>query len=284
MLGAAIGRFPGWHAHPDVWALVGALAVGYTAALRRGRPPGLEGGVATRRQRQAFWAGLVVIWVASDWPIHDLSEHSLYSVHMVQHLLYVLVAAPLLLAGIPENVAQRVLGRGFCRRTVRWITRPVPALAIFNVVLVFSHWPLVVNYTLEHHPAHFAVHVVLLASALVMWWPVIGPIRADRISPPMQMLYLFLQTIVPTVPASFLTLGSAPLYHFYVTVPRLYGISALADQQLAGVIMKIVGGFYLYSIIGVVFFRWYADEERRNGPQTLTWQEVEAELRRYDVA
>jgi putative membrane protein len=95
-----------------------------------------------------------------------------------------------------------------------------------------------------------------------MWWPVLSPLPEHRISPPFQMLYLFVQTIAPTVPASFLTFGATPLYHFYATRPRLYGVTALDDQQVAGLTMKLGGGFLLYGIIGVIFFFWYISEER----------------------
>ena len=77
------------------------------------------------------------------------------------------------------------------------------------------------------------------------------------------MMFLFLQSVVPTVPASFLTFGDHPLYHFYEHVPRLWGISALHDMQDAGLIMKIGGGVVLWVVIAIVFFRWYADEEGR---------------------
>jgi putative membrane protein len=125
-----------------------------------------------------------------------------------------------------------------------------------------------------------------------MWLVIVSPLEeVPRASPPVKMLYLFLQTILPTVPASFLTFGSKPLYSFYETVPRLYGWSALSDQQVAGLVMKLVGGFYLYTIIAVVFFRWYADEERKETearptptealdlPETLYWDDVERELK-----
>src|SRR5437667_201823 len=86
------------------------------------------------------------------------------------------------------------------------------------------------------------VGVLLLASALLMWLPICSPLpEVSQARPPTKMLYLFLQTIVPTVPASFLTFGTSPLYHFYEHVPRLWGISALTDMQMAGLIMKIVG-------------------------------------------
>ena len=102
------------------------------------------------------------------------------------------------------------------------------------------------------------------------------------------MLYLFLQTVVPTVPASLLTFGARPLYRIYETFPRLWGFSALDDQQVAGLIMKVGAGFYLWVVIAAIFFRWYAREERQaahpddapgDDGDVLLWEDVEAELR-----
>jgi putative membrane protein len=189
------------------------------------------------------------------------------------------VAAPLFLLGTPAWLARRILGSGARLTVVRRLARPVPGIIQFNLVLVLSHWPWWVNYTLEHHPWHFVAHAVLLVSAVLMWMVVVSPLpEVPRPAPPAQMLYLFLQTIVPTVPASFLTFGAHPLYRFYEHVPRLYGISALGDQQVAGLIMKIAGGFYLWIVIAVIFFRWYAREEAGK-PEVLLWEDVERELK-----
>jgi putative membrane protein len=264
--------FPAWHTHPDALALMGAIELAYLFAVRRG--PG-----ATRRQIALFSAGVGVLLLASDWPIHDLAEGYLYSVHMVQHMLLTFVAAPLLLLGTPEWLARAVLVRTRLLRVVRFLGRPVLGLIQFNLILVLSHWPLIVDGTLRDHPLHFVAHAVLLVSALLMWLPVLSPLpEVPQARPPTKMLYLFLQTIVPTVPASFLTFGTTPLYKFYEHVPRLYGISALSDMQMAGLIMKIVGGFYLWSVIGVIFFRWYSAEEKTSG-EVLYWEDVERELK-----
>lgn len=278
---AAAVAFPHWHPHLDVWALIAGIGLLYAAAVRRHRVahPGVA--AVSRFQLQCFVGALGVMWVASDWPVHDVAEGYLYSAHMVQHLLLTLVVALLLLAGTPAWMARNLLGRGRRLAVVRAMSRPVTGLIQFNVVLVLSHWPLVVEATLRHHPLHFVAHAVLLGSAVLMWMPIASPLpEIRRLKPPTQMLYLFLQTIVPTVPASFLTFNSRPLYKIYATFPRLWGISALTDQQFAGLIMKIVGGMYLWAAIGVVFFRWYADEER-NGPaeDVLHWHDVEDELR-----
>ena len=271
--------FPRWHLHLDVWVLIGAVAVLYALAVRRekARRPGET--VVSRAKVLTFAAGLGVMWLASDWPVHDVAEGYLYSAHMVQHLLLTLVVALLLLAGIPAWMARNMLGRGRGLRLVRSLSRPVFGLIQFNLVLVLSHWPVVVEATVRYHPLHFVAHAVLLASAVLMWMPVASPLREiRRVKPPAQMLYLFLQTIVPTVPASFLTFNDKPLYGIYAEMPRLWGISALTDQQSAGLIMKIAGGLFLWGVIAVIFFRWYEAEEGHTKDGVLTWDDVEHEL------
>lgn len=247
-----------------------------------------------------FSAGVAVLWLASDWPMHDVAEGYLYSAHMVQHLLFTLVAAALLVLGTPAWMGRRLLGVGGPPsrrlRVVRFMARPVVGLIQFNLVLVLSHWPAVVEGTVEYHPLHFVAHAVLLVSAVLMWLPVASTVpEVPRARPATQMIYLFLQTVVPTVPASFLTFGAKPLYRIYETFPRLWGMSALTDQQVAGLIMKIGAGFFLWTVIAVIFFRWYRNEEGSGTPgsaspppseaddEVLLWADVERELRRLET-
>jgi putative membrane protein len=141
-------------------------------------------------------------------------------------------------------------------------------LVIFNVVLVFTHLPFVVDAALRSGLLHFLVHSLLLVSSLIVWLPVVSPLpEIPRLQPVLRMLYLFAWSVVPTIPASFLTFGTSPLYKFYEHVPHLYGLSTLQDQQIAGLIMKIGAGLLLWLIIAVVFFRWAADEDRANTPR-----------------
>ena len=279
-MSAAAVPFPHWHPHWDVWALVGAFGLLYVMAVRRerGRRPGER--IVSRRQAVCFASALGVMWLASDWPMHDVAEGYLYSVHMIQHMLLTLVVALLLLAGTPAWMARNLLGRGGALlRVTRSLSRPVTGLIQFNLILVLSHWPVVVEATVRYHPLHFVAHAVLLTSAVLMWMPVASPLpEIPRIKPPAQMLYLFLQTIVPTVPASFLTFNERPLYGIYAELPRLWGVSALTDQQSAGLIMKILGGLFLWGVIAAIFFRWYESEERKAKDDVLLWDDVEHEL------
>jgi putative membrane protein len=262
--------FPAWEAHPDVWLLVGLLAAGYAIAVVRLGPrwstPGLP--VVTRFQVTCWTLAMVAMWVASDYPVHDIGERYNFSVHMVQHLMYSMVVAPLILLGLPAWLLRRFLAPRWLFDTVRTLSRFIPALVIFNVVLVFTHWPLIVDAALRSGWVHFGIHALLLVSSLIVWMPLVSPLpEIPRLAPVMQMVYLFLWSVVPTVPASFLTFGSAPLYKWYEHVPHLYGLSTLEDQQAAGLIMKIAAGLLLWAIIAVVFFRWASDEEQKNTPR-----------------
>src|SRR5215211_3677242 len=204
---------PSWTPHPDVWLLVGLFAAGYAIGIVRLGPrwstPGLA--VVTRFQVTCWSLGVFAMWVASDYPIHDIAERYNFSVHMVQHLIFTMVVAPLLLLGTPAWLLRRVLAPRWLFDTVRTLARFVPALLVFNVVLVFTHWPVVVNEALTSGLVHFLVHALLLVSSLIVWMPIVSPLpEIPRLAPVMQMLYLFAWSVVPTVPASFLTFGASP--------------------------------------------------------------------------
>jgi putative membrane protein len=275
--------YPSWHPHVDTWLLVIALAAAYAVAVVRLGPrhaaPGLP--PVTKLQAVCFSLGVAAIWVASDWPVHDIAEELNYSMHMVQHLVLSMVAAPLLLLGTPAWMLRSILRPpSQLFRAVRFLSRFLPALIVFNVVLVLTHWPAIVDASLENHLLHFLVHALIFVSALIVWMPVLSPLpEIPRLSPPPRMIFLFLQSVVPTIPASFLTFGSSPLYHFYDGVPHLWGLSTLDDQRLAGLIMKIGAGLLLWMLIAVIFFRWAGEEDRRIAARRR-WQDLDRELTR----
>jgi putative membrane protein len=273
--------FPSWAPHPDVWLVIAGLAAAYAYADRRLGPRLAPAGtpVLTRFQLATFSAGVLALWIASDWPVHDLGEGYLFSVHMVQHTVFTVIAAPLLLMGTPTWLARWLLSPRWLLRAVRFLTRLIPATIVFNAVVIVTHTPGVVNASLRHAPIHFGVHTLLLVSSLLVWMPLLSPLpEVPRLQPLVRMVFLFLQSVVPTVPASFLTFGDHPLYRFYETVPRLWGVSALDDMRLAGLIMKILVGFSLWITITIVFFRWYNAEESGTALQRRVSRDLDREL------
>jgi putative membrane protein len=268
-----------FHLHPDAWALAFVLIGTWWVAVRRERARTLAP-AATPRQTACWMLGVACLWVGADWPVHDIAERSLYSVHMVQHMLFTLAAAPLLLLGTPAWMARKILRPTWVLRAVRFLSRPLIALVAFNGLLVFTHWPLIVEHSIGNEAIHFGLHTLLVGSALLMWMPVASPLlEIPRLSYPGQMIYLFLQSLVPTVPASFLTFGQKPLYHVYEPFVRPWDISALADQRAAGLIMKILGGLILWAVITVIWFRWYS-VERDEGIDVTAWRDVDRDLNR----
>ena len=270
---------PEWHPHLSVWFLLGGSLAIYLLSARRHAARNPVEDPAWRRRAGLFSAGIATLWLGADWPIHDLAERALYSMHMVQHMLFTFVAAPLLVAGTPAWMLRRVLAVRPARVLFTFWTRPLVALLTFNAVLLFTHWPEIVDASVRSEGAHFGLHLLIVLSALVMWWPVMSPLpELPALSPPGQMFYLFLQSLLPTIPASFLTFGHSLLYPVYGTFPRIWNISALTDQLLAGLTMKLVGGLILWGYIGVIFFRWHAREERE-GWDAVAMARLEREIR-----
>ncbi len=257
---------PAWHLHPDVLLLIALLGGGYAFAVRRLGPSRVHPieRAATPRQIAAFGTGLAVMFVASYWPMHDLAEGRLYSVHMVQHMMLTLVCPPLLMIGTPAWLWRLVLGRWGIAALGK-LTKPLISLALFNIMIAVSHIPAVVSMSATNELFHFTMHTLLFTTAVLMWSPVVNPlIELPKLTYPARMFYLFLQSLLPTVPASFLTFGHTVLYKTYDHAEHTFGISPITDQRSAGLIMKIVGGFLLWAVIAFYFFKWCNTEEREN--------------------
>jgi putative membrane protein len=278
--------------HPEVWVLVfGLFALGaYAVRVVGPRAVRDDEPIVTRSQAGWFLAAVLTLWFASDWPMHDIGEERLYSVHMFQHLLLSFVVPPMFLLATPTWLARLVVGKGRGYRALRLLTRAVPVTLLFNAVVVTSHWPAVVNNAVESPFLHYGIHVLVVFSALLMWTPVCGPLPELRFSLGAQMPYLFLQSIIPTIPAGWMTFAEGVVYHAYDTPVRVWGLSVLDDQQMAGMVMKVIGGTYLWVLIGVIFVRFVTQSESsdrargvaldRRAPEeaVLTWAEVEREL------
>ena len=255
--------------HPEVWVLIVGLAVLWWYTVKRIGPKATLPGEPIMTRSQFWWglAALLTLWVASDWPVHDIGEEYLYSVHMTQHILFQFAVAPMVLLACPTWLARLLLGGGRGYRTTRALTRIVAATLLFNAVVVLSHWPYLVNHAVQSAPLHYSVHVLVMASALIMWIPVCGPIPEFRFSLPVQGGHLLLQTVLPTVPAGWLTVAEGPVYRTYERVGKIWGMDTVVDQQVAGAIMKLGESAVLWVLIGLIFIRWatktQADDRRR---------------------
>ena len=239
--------------------MVACLGLMYLYATRVVGPKVVPAGepIITRSQSRWFFSGLILLWVTVDWPFHDLAEDYLYSIHMVQHVLLTFVIPPMMLLAMPEWLARLVLGRAKAYRVFRILTRPVVAGVLYNALFAVSHLPVVVNDSVRWSGVHFTVHLLLVSSAILMWNCVCGPLKELRISLPVQCIYLFLMGVVPIVPGAWLTYSQNVVYPVYIHPWKsFWGLTPLGDQQLAGFLMKFLGGGFLGAIILVLFFKW----------------------------
>ena len=242
--------------HVEVWVLVIAVVASYVYAIRVIGPRVVpHGKVVTRKQLWAFSVGAVLLWVASDWPVHDISEEYLYSMHMFQHMLYSYFMPPLMLIATPMWLYDLICAGPRARRIVNFLTKPVVAGLLFNCVIMVTHIPQMVNRSVSNGPLHYSLHVLVVTSALLMWFPICGPERSRHLGYGGKMIYLFLMSVVPTVPAAWLTFADGAVYKHYDIAVRVWGLSVTTDQQLAGAIMKTGGSIYLWTIVVVIFFR-----------------------------
>ena len=245
---------------------IGVLAAWWGLIRRHGAAMTRPGQApVSRRQVGFFVGGVVLFWLSDGWPLAALSEH-LFSFHMLQHVLQAFVIPPLLLLGMPEWTGDVLLRNERVRAAAKWLTRPLVAGVLFNLVFLVTHLPAVVALQLDSDLFHAADHLVLIGASLLMWVPVFSPYPAilPRIQPLAQMLYLFMMTLLPTIPSAFLLFGEVPLYPVYASVSQPWDIGLITDMRIGGLIMKLGGGFLLWGIIATKFFRWAAEDERND--------------------
>lgn len=248
-----------WQPYVGVWLMViGLVAVRLLAERLAAKPT--EGVPGSRR---SYLIGVLVLWVAADWPVGPLGAGYLLSVHTAQYILFALVAPPLLISGTPTWMLRKLIHPRLACRTASFLSRPLIAFTVFNVVMLGTHLPALVDGLTASQLGSFAIDMSWLVSGLVFWWPILGPLpELKPLSYPGRMVYLIANVFIPTVPAAFLTYARYPIYSLYELAPPVGSLSTLEDQQLAGLIMKIVGGFIVFGTASVLFFKWSRAEER----------------------
>ncbi len=246
-----------WIPYPGIWLAAILPTVFYVRAIRR------HPGEIDRKRTVQFIAGMIVFWLASDWPLGTLGAGYLASAHMLQFLLYTLVSAPLLLLGTPEWMARRIAGKLRIYRATVWLGMSAVTCGIlYNVILLSTHAPATVDTLRVNQFGSFAMDILWVLAGLLLWLPLLSPLPEGRVeSVWAKMIYLFLVTaVVAVIPASFLTFGTGPLYATYELAPRIGSMTAVEDQQIAGILMKLATIPIIWGTISVMWFRFSSKE------------------------
>jgi putative membrane protein len=257
-----------WDWEPSVLLGCTALIAAYVAATRR-RPT---------RQMCSFFAGVAVLLFAQCSPLDALGDTYLFSAHMIQHLLLLLIVPPLLVLGIPAWLAEQWLASPRIGRAERTLRQPAVAWLLGIGAMYLWHLPALYNAALAHVGVHIVEHLCFIATGVVFWWPVCAPLASARYAPLAALLYLFTAAIAGSALGIVLTFASPGLYPAYLTpvdtrgflslIRGDWGLSPAVDQQLGGLIMWVPGGLvYLCAIIATLA-HWYneADTEDESTP------------------
>jgi putative membrane protein len=250
-----------WKVYPSFmlgWLLLIAAYFAFIGPLRH-RFPGSR--PATSRQVTSFSFAVAAMFLVLQGPLHELSDFFLFSAHMVQHLVLILMMPPFLLAGIPDWMLRPALRLRGVKALARGLTLPLVSFALNNVIFLAWHFPGPYDLMMRNHTVHIGMHLMIMVTGTIMWWPVMSPLpELPRIAAPLQMVYLFLAGIPMMISAALITFSSTALYSWYVEAPRIFPISALDDQRMGGVIMWVPGALVLWAGIAYVYFRWTTRE------------------------
>lgn len=229
----ALLRWTDWTWDPAMVAALVLTAVVYLWLLRRFSARG--------RQRVFFWAGLGSLGVALLSPL-DKGAHYLFTLHMVQHMVFLMVAPPLLAQAVPASLIGWLYQRPPLRRILRFLWSPVSSLVLYNGVLIFWHFPAAYDATLQSPWIHALEHLSLVGAGLVFWGVIVSPAPSlVRASLGLRLGLVVGVDIVNFALGFTLTSAGEPLYEPYTAVPRLWGLTPLEDVKLGGALMWVMG-------------------------------------------
>jgi putative membrane protein len=251
------------HWHNEAYLVAGLVLSGWLYALLAGPwREDLDGGTFPAAQAIRFYSGLLLFYLTVGSPLDQIGERYLFWVHMIQHLLLTYPVALLVITGVPDCMLRLVTRRRIAGPLIRRLTRPIPAAAIFVIVLSAWHLPGLYDLALRDKALHIIQHLSFFLSAILMWWPIASPSTdAPRISYPGQILYIFVVGLLQIPLSGFLTFSKEILYPTYAFAPRIMALTPLEDQVLGGLLMTVGTMVAKLSILTYAFYRWYQTSE-----------------------
>ena len=238
-----------WTTHPEATIAIALLVGVYAWAARRH--------AVERRRAACFGCAVLLLLATAVTPLDSLSYHVLV-VHLLQNVILAEWAPALLVLSLPPTLAAELARL----RLLRVLTQPFVALPLWVATYALWHVPAAYDTALEHAVLLHAEHVSYLAAGVLLWWPVLQD-APWRLPPGARAGYVFAAFVLAAPIGLLLLLLRNPVYDFYADGPGLWGMSALTDQQLAGIAMTGEQALVFFAVFGILFFRWLREEEQR---------------------
>ncbi|MEK8131160.1 cytochrome c oxidase assembly protein [Paenibacillus filicis] len=257
--------------NPGLLVLLLLAGILYTLCMNSWRSRFAESEPVAPKLQLYFWLGIISWYVAEGSPLAYYGHHYYFSLHMLQQSILYLVMPPLLLIGLPGWLLRPLLQGKATQWIVRVLTNPLLALFLFNFIFSVYHIPVIMDALMANTALLTAYRVVFLFSAFLLWFPVFCPLpEYNRMSELKRMAYIFLNGILLTPACALIIFAKAPMYAMYAAVPEnLLLLPMLDDQQLGGVIMKIVQEIVYGFALAYTFFRWYRRERKHDEEEDL---------------
>lgn len=239
----------------------------------------------TRREITYFLLSMFLLYVVKGSPM-DLLGHILFSVHMAQMAILLLIVAPFFIIGIPDFIWKKVLSVSIIDRIVRLFTKPIISLMVFTLMFSLYHYPLILDYVKLSLVLHAVFTITLFIAALFLWWPIVNTLESQpKLHGLKKIGYVILSAILITPACSLIIFVDVPVYETYysgeawlkamalcvppgtlsglsISGPELFtNMPTLYDQQLGGIIMKVIQELIYVVVIGKIFIQWYRDEQ-----------------------
>ena len=247
-----------------IWEVHESLVIGtllaialYTWAIGPGRVKyGWSDTPASPKQRGLFYATMTLMYFTLDGPLHHLADELLFSAHMAQHMILQLIWAPLIVLAIPPWLWRAMLRPKPIHALATFFSRPMTAFITYNAIVFGWHIPQMYNLALTTHNFHIVQHLLFMSSAVLMWWVMIAPLDEFRASYQKRMVFILANMLAMKVLGLIISLSDEVLYTFSLSQPRAWGLDALGDQQLGGMLMWLPGGGLLWAGLGRVWWQW----------------------------
>ncbi|QBD77020.1 cytochrome c oxidase assembly protein [Ktedonosporobacter rubrisoli] len=221
----------------------------------------------------AFFSGLGIMLLCWIVPMDALGTAYLFTIHMSQHLLLSLIAAPLILLGLPACCWQQLLGQALHKRGFVLASNPFIASAIFNGNIWIWHAPPLYQAMMLYPGLHFLANLCYLLTGLLFWWPLLNPLEEGRMlrSLASKLAYLFFSDMPMMLLGAGLTF-SHPLYELSMSAMGSHGMAHMAqssimiegsDQQLGGLLMWVAGNLFFIVIACSIGLHWLLQQERK---------------------
>lgn len=239
---------------------------------------------ATVKQKWFFLLGLVCFYLGMGGPL-NLIGHFMFSVHMTKMAVLFLLMPPLILLGLPDWVYQWFTNKAWVRAFLSVFAQPLIAVVLFNLLFSLYHLPVIFEGVMSNFIAYTVVHIVLTVLAFCMWWPVFSPVSVVKAMTGLKKIgYMFLAGVLITPACALIIFANEPLYPTYIegarmictpfyysdvsSIPRINSfLTVKDDQQLGGVIMKVMQEFIYGGVLAYCFFQWFRSERKKDEDQ-----------------